>query len=364
MNDTSQAAPGCPIGGTANKPKNSVDSEIEEQGSDTNIDWAIGPGSITWKVLRNPAVFFIGMLRTSMLIPLHPPFASAAELDTSYLTDPLGRFRRIAIFAYMAGFGSKKDAAKVSKYVIKSHTMIKGIEPITQLPFQANAEYELALTLAVQTFGFIVAYEALYGELSTGQRDQFIAEQQVLGAIIGVNPEHVPSTYAELISYLADARKHWAAGLASRQINAVFVDSDFPSGSLIGDFPWYKRKPIMWILRMVADMALSLMVSEERLLIGINRNPKLRANFAVRASFQLFGKYMGSKKGISFFADFVGSKVGGIFLRALKIESEANIPALESEFEVPDPKSVFVELPDLVKNWPGSPAAYRLGAKV
>tara|TARA_R110001583_G_scaffold9395_2_gene44569 strand:+ start:10691 stop:11779 length:1089 start_codon:yes stop_codon:yes gene_type:complete len=360
MNNTSQPAPGCPIGGVSKTAPSENDSEVVDETSE-NIDWAIGPGSMTWRVLKNPAVFFIGMLRTSMLIPLHPPFAAAAELDTSYLTDPLGRFRRIAIFAYMAGYGSKEDAIKVSKYVIKSHTMIKGVEPITQKPFQANSEYELALTLAVQTFGFLLAYEELYGELPSKQRDQFIAEQLVLGAVIGVNPDHTPSTYDSLMSYLADARQHWAAGLASRQINAVFVDSDFPSGSLIGDLAWYKRKPIMWVLRMISDMALFLMNPEERLLIGINRAPKLRWKFAVRASFHLLAKYMASKKGIAFFTDFVGTKVGGIFLRAFKVENPTNVAALESKYTVPDPKSVFCELPDLVRNWPGSPAEYKLG---
>lgn len=360
MSSTSQSESGCPI---SNGPNPDVHVKVAKsnKGQTQEIDWAIGPGSITWKVLRNPAVFFIGMLRTSMLIPLHPPFASAAEQDTSYLSDPLGRFRRIAVFAYMAGFGTKKDAIKVSKYVIKSHSMIKGIEPITQRPFQANSEYELALTLAVQTFGFLVAYEELYGELIQEERDQFILEQQILGAVIGVNPDHVPNSYDELISYLADARQHWAAGLTSRQINAVFVDSDFPKGSLVGDLPWYKRKPLMWTVRMISDMALLLMLEEERLLIGINRSPKLRSRALVRQSFHLFGKFMGSRKGIEMFANFIGAKAGGIYLEALDYENTAGALVSNGEFVLYDPKTVFVELPDLVTNWPGSPAAYRLG---
>ena len=105
----------------------------------------------------------------------------------------------------------KEEAAKVAKYVIKSHDAIKGIEPLTQLPFDAQSEYELALTLAVQTMGFLTAYEELHGELSTAKRDQFIQEQKILGAIIGVNPDHVPSTYSGLIGYISDARRHWAA---------------------------------------------------------------------------------------------------------------------------------------------------------
>ncbi|NKI15872.1 DUF2236 domain-containing protein [Spongiibacter sp. KMU-166] len=362
MSGSYQEAGRCPVGGKSGDVRQRAEQKFGAEANDSgNADWALGPGSVTWKVLRNPAVFFIGMLRTSMLIPLHPPFASAAELDTSYLTDPLGRFRRIAVFAYMAGFGSKRDAVKVSKYVIKSHTMIKGIEPITQKPFQANSEYELALTLAVQTFGFLVAYEALYGALSDEQRDQFVVEQKVLGAVIGVNPDHVPSSYNGLLSYLAEARIHWAAGLASRNINAVFVDADFPSGSLVGELPWYKRTIVMWVLRVFSDMALALMVPEERLLIGINRSPKLRSRGAVNASFRLFGKLMGSKKGIESFASFVGAKAGGIFLSALEVESRGNLAQLEKDFVVPNPKDFFIKLPDLVMNWPGTPAKYRLG---
>ena len=118
MNNTSQPAPGCPIGGVSKTAPSVDDSEVVDETSE-NIDWAIGPGSMTWRVLKNPAVFFIGMLRTSMLIPLHPPFAAAAELDTSYLTDPLGRFRRIAIFAYMGVTVVRKMRLKSASTLLK-----------------------------------------------------------------------------------------------------------------------------------------------------------------------------------------------------------------------------------------------------
>lgn len=201
----------------------------------------------------------------------------------------------------------------------------------------------------------------MHGKLPTNLRDQFVAEQKLLGAVIGVNPDHVPATYEGLRTFLNDARKHWAGGLISRRINSVFIDDDFPTGSLIGDLSWYKRKPIMWALRAISDMALLIMGPDERLLIAINRKPKLRWRWAVKGSFHLFSKFMCSKKGNAIFSDFLGKKVGEMYMNALAIENSPRVHTLQAKFVVPDPASCFCVLPDLVRNWPGSPAEYRLG---
>ncbi|MDT5198072.1 MAG: hypothetical protein QOH20_4826, partial [Mycobacterium sp.] len=57
------------------------------------VDWALGPGSVSWKVMKDPTVFIVGLLREAMLLTLHPAFAAAAVDHDSFGDDPVGRFK-------------------------------------------------------------------------------------------------------------------------------------------------------------------------------------------------------------------------------------------------------------------------------
>ena len=61
----------------------------------------------------------------------------------------------------------------------------------------------------------IAAYEAIEGPLSEAERDQFLMEQKLAGALLGIPPHHMPSTMAELDTFLVNARRRWAAGARS-----------------------------------------------------------------------------------------------------------------------------------------------------
>ena len=149
--------------------------------------------------------------------------------------------------------------------------------------------------------------------------------------------------------------------LVARGLAGPFDDVDYPPGSLIGNFPWFKRKLTMWTLRMVADMAILLMEPEEKVLLGITRKPKLRFTFLVRGSFKLLSRVLRSRKGLDAFNTFIGTKVSGIFKQALELENSPGAAARAAHFVVPDPKECLFVHPNLVRNWPGSPAEYRLG---
>ena len=127
--------------------------------------WALGPGAVSWKVLRNPCVFVIALLREGLLLTLHPPFAAAAVDHDRVHQDPVTRYRTIARYAYSTVYGTCADAEKVAGFVRRNHKRVVGIEPITGRPYQANSDYELALTQALLNSSWMAAYEAIYGRL-------------------------------------------------------------------------------------------------------------------------------------------------------------------------------------------------------
>lgn len=326
-------------------------------------DWALGPGSITWKVMKDPTVFIVGLLREAMLLTLHPPFAAAAVDHDSFNDDPVGRFKHVAWYTYAATYGSKDDAEHVSAIVRNRHATIVGSEPLTGLPYRADSEYELALTQAMLSASFLATYELLYGDLTTPQRDQFFREQRVPAALLGTNPDYLPTSYGQMVDYIGHARCRFATGLQAREILSPFADGGYPSGTVLGDLPPGLRQVAMYVLRTFADMAMLTMCWEERELISINRRPKLGSRWTTRKALQLLSTWFTSEQGLSVFEKFLGERIGGIYRRGLAADAAPGGRTRVAQFVVPEPGPCLVELDDLVRNWPGSVDKYALGAE-
>lgn len=325
--------------------------------------WALGPGSVTWRVMKDPTVFVIGLLREAMLLSLHPAFAAAAVDHDSFNDDPVMRFKHVAWYTYGATYGTPEDAEFVSGIVRRRHNTIVGMEPLTQLPYQANAEYELVLTQVMLQASFLAAYELLYGELTSAQRDQFCREQKVPAALLGVNPDHMPDTYGGVVDFIAQARNRFATGLQAREVLSPFATGEYPRGTAIGDLPVGVRQAAMFVLRAFSDMAMLTMSWEERELISINRRPKLGSRRATEAAMRLLSKWFTAEKGQAFFEKFLGEGFAAIYARGLAAENAPGGRTRVAQFEVPDAAPCFFHHDDLLSNWPGSTAEYYLGVE-
>lgn len=326
------------------------------------LDWALGPGSISWTIMEDPTVFLVGLLREALLLTLHPDFAAAAVDHDSFGDDPIMRFRHVAMYTYGATYGTTEEAERYSAMVRRTHTRIVGVEPMTNQPYRAHAEYELTLTQVMLVDSFRAAYEALYGELSGSKRDQFVREQKVPAALLGVNPEYMPDTFGESVDFLAHARVRFNAGLQAREVLEPFSRGTYPRGTVFGDLPFYFKPPAMFTLRAMADMAMSTMSREERQLIAIDRRPKLGSAAAVRLSLKALSAFMRSERGTEVWNDFVKANVAGIIERARVAQNAPGARTRAAQYLIPDAKKALVTPADLIRNWPGSTADYALGA--
>jgi uncharacterized protein (DUF2236 family) len=315
-------------------------------------DWALGPGAVSWKVLRNPAVYVVALLREGLLLTLHPQFAAAAVDHDRVHEDPVTRYRTIARYAYSTVYGSKTDATRVAGFVRRNHNRVIGVEPITALDYQAHSEYELALTQALLSSSWIAAYEVIAGRLTDAERDQFLIEQKVAGALLGIPPEHLPSTMAEQETFLANARSRWAAGWQAREILRPFTMGDYPAGSVIGNLPPLKRKAVARAVRALSDITLLTMHPDDLELLSIPRKPELRSERLVRGSLRALAAYLGSPRGVAVWDGFMKPDVAAIMDRARAAERAAGGHEVAARtFVPPDPAEFVVEIDGLVRNW-------------
>jgi uncharacterized protein (DUF2236 family) len=315
----------------------------------SDVDWALGPGSVSWEVMENPCVFVVGILREAILLTLHLPFAAAAIDHDGVHEDPVKRFRTIARYAYSATYGTKAEAEHVSGYVRRRHAQVVGIEPVSGQPYQANADYELVLTQALLTSSWVAAYEAINGPLPTDRRDQFVLEQKLPGALLGIRPQHLPDTYDQLQAFLALARTKWAGGLQARAVLKPFASGVYPPGSVIGELPPRRRAAVAVVVRILTDMALQTMSAEERDLLAIDRPPQLRSTRVVRMTHRWLSSFLASARGRAVFDSFLKPDVAKVVHRAREAAGsrEATAP-----FVVPDAAPFVVALEDRVENLP------------
>ncbi|MDX8151813.1 oxygenase MpaB family protein [Patulibacter brassicae] len=314
--------------------------------------WALGPGAVSWKVLRNPAVFVVALLREGLLLTLHPPFAAAAVDHDRVHQDPVARYRTIARYAYSTVYGTPAEAERVAGFVRRNHVRVVGIEPVSGAPYQAHSQYELSLTQALLTDSWIASYELLVGPLADAERDGFVAEQRVAGALLGVPPEHLPATAAQLQRYIAVARRRWAAGDQAREILRPFTMGEYPAGSVIGELPPLRRLLVGRAIRGLTDVALLTMDPADRELLSLPRRPELRSPRAVRASARLLAAGLGSPRGVAAWERFMKADVAAIVRRARDAEHRAGGHERAARtFACPDPSAFVAPIDDLVANW-------------
>lgn len=314
-------------------------------------DWALGPGAVSWKVFDNPCVFVVGILREAILLTLHLPFAAAAHDHDRVHEDPVLRFRTIARYAYSVVYGTTKEAELVSGFVRRRHTEVVGTEPISGDAYQANSDYELVLTQTLLTESWVAAYEAINPPLSPSERDSFVREMQLAGALLGIRPRHLPETWAQNAAFLEEARKTWAAGEYAREILKPFAEGVYPEGSVIGSLPRYQQKPLAVVVRALTDMSLATVGAEERQLLAIDRPPTLRTAGAVRASHRALSRYLGSPRGRRVFAGFLKTDIAKIVKRAEAAEAAAGGHEVAARsFVAPDPAQFVAQLDDRVEN--------------
>jgi uncharacterized protein (DUF2236 family) len=318
------------------------------RGPSKTVDWALGPGAVAWKVFDNPCVFAVGILREAILLTLHLPFAAAAHDHDGVHEDPVLRFRTIARYAYSVVYGTKAEAELVSSYVRRRHAQVVGTEPLSGEAYQANSDYELALTQVLLNESWVAAYEATNGPLPPDERDQFVREMRIAGALLGIRPAHLPSSWAENEAFLARARETWAAGEYAREILKPFAEGVYPEGSVIGSLPAQERRPLAVVVRMLTDIALSTMSDAQRELLAIDRPPTLRSRAAVRGSHRLLSRYLATDRGREQFAGFLKTDVAKIVRRA-RAHRDGVGPG---EFVVPDPAAFVAQLDDRVENMP------------
>ncbi|MFB3739402.1 MAG: oxygenase MpaB family protein [Candidatus Velamenicoccus archaeovorus] len=230
-----------------------------------------GPDSVSWRVHREVTVLF-GGARAVLMQAAHPLVIAGARETGMYERNPWRRLQRTLVLTYTITFGTRAEALAAADRINEIHRRIKGVDPVTGLPYDALDPELLLWVHACLVDSALLFEELTVGELDDAGRQRFHEEQMLAAEMVLVPREIIPPTVPALRGYLQDV----IDGGILRS-----TDSARTVAALFHDPP----KEAEWrpILRGVSRLAFGTLPAEIRRIYGV---PMSSAKHAVmRAAF-------------------------------------------------------------------------------
>jgi uncharacterized protein (DUF2236 family) len=159
-----------------------------------------GPGSMTWPVIGNAAVF-VGGIRALLVQAAHPEVAAGVSEHSRYRQDPLGRLTRTAAYVSATAFGAMPEVEAAVATVRRRHRPVTGRSDRGE-PYDAADPALAAWVHNALTDSFLTAYRTYGGQPCTAaEADRFVSEQVRVGALLDADP--LPDTATALTAWIA-----------------------------------------------------------------------------------------------------------------------------------------------------------------
>lgn len=207
---------------------------LHDQNADSGL---FGPGSITWKVFREPFLV-AGGARALLMQAAHPLVAQGALDHSAMMHDPFGRLYRTAEWTVTMAFGTIAEVHDACRKVHRMHRSVTGTLPSVNgtATVPGGTQYraqdaDLARWVhATLVQSLIATYEACVGTLSIQEKDQFVCEWNAVARLMGIPRSGTWYSWKELCQYIdtelgPTGRAHVSEG--SRQIASSILSPSF-----------------------------------------------------------------------------------------------------------------------------------------
>jgi len=243
-----------------------------------------GPESVSWQVHREVTVLF-GGARAVLMQAAHPLVIAGARETGMYERNPWKRLQRTLMLTYAITFGSKAEAQAAADRINEVHARVKGIDPVTGLPYDA-LDPKLLLWVHACLVDSALLFERLtVGRLDHEGRQRFLEEQLLAAEMVGIPGAMVPPTVPALGAYVREVIDSGILSVtdAARRVADLFRDP--PS-----DAQW---RPV---LGAVSRLAFATLPPALRDLYGIRVGPaKIAAMSASFAALRLLRPLLPSR---------------------------------------------------------------------
>ena len=203
-----------------------------------------GPGSITWQLSRESAVF-LGAGRAALLQIAHPWVAAALAQHSSLLNDPISRFHNTFRTVFTMIFGSLHQALAAARRLHTLHTHIQGELPESGGHYEANEIAALRWVYATLIESAVLAREWVR-PLTAADRESYYRESHTIAALFGLPASELPPDWEAFQEYnrsMAASADLGVSAAARSMAHAILSGA----GSWIHPPRWYRALTVAWL---------------------------------------------------------------------------------------------------------------------
>jgi uncharacterized protein (DUF2236 family) len=164
-----------------------------------------GPDSVSWRVHEEPVLFVAG-LRSLYLQALHPRAVAAVVQNSDYKADPWGRLVRTSQFVGTTIYGTTAQAEAAGRRVRALHARLRATDPRTGAEFRIDEPDLLRWVHVAEVESFLSTARRAGVRLTAADVDGYYTEQRRAAALVGLDPDSVPGTAAEVAEYYEGVR--------------------------------------------------------------------------------------------------------------------------------------------------------------
>jgi len=163
----------------------------------------LGPGSVAWRVYKNPVALAIGGICAVLLEFADARIRSGVWDHSVFKTDPIGRSKRTGTAAMVGVYGPASAARRVIHGVTNMHARVEGETPGGEAYRALDVEL-LDWVSATAGFGFLTAYDRFVTPLSHADKRRFFQEGEQIARLYGVeHPLHSLEDFDAMMMHLA-----------------------------------------------------------------------------------------------------------------------------------------------------------------
>lgn len=207
---------------------------------------------VAWRLHRE-VVLLGGWGRAILLQLAHPLIARGVADHSAFAAEPWGRVKRLhrTLSAMLTlTFGTAEEVADAAAAINRVHDRVNGRLSEGAGPFPPGAAYSahdpalLAWVHATLLDSFLVTYERFVTLLTPAARDRYCLEASAGASLLGIPPERLPGSAAELGAYMNGM-------LASGEITVTETARQLALEVVSPPAPWLAR-PLLALARLPA----------------------------------------------------------------------------------------------------------------
>jgi uncharacterized protein (DUF2236 family) len=176
------------------------------------------PSSVTWQMHGDPMMWVAG-IRALYLQALHPRALRGVMQNSDFRREAWGRLMRTANFVGTTTYGTTEAAEKAGARVRKIHSMLGATDPVTGERYGVDEPGLLLWVHCAEIDSYLQVARRSGFRLTDEQADRYISEHRISARLVGLDPDAVPASQAEMAAYFEKVLPELAATPEAREVD-------------------------------------------------------------------------------------------------------------------------------------------------